>query len=137
MTQLKEIYQNYFEKAEEVRKKASLFDGFMGFGKDPAKDICHDQFYESVQKWVEDYVETDPDRVLEVVKFIYEAPLTEKTKGVYEYLFAAHGLTLPLIPRLRAEDCAALAGWYNDHYPKHHRLPLQQKVWKTLKQRGK
>ena len=137
MTELKEIYQHYYEKAETVRAKASIFDGFWGFGKDPAKDACHEVFYERAQEWVEKFDDTDPDRVLEVVKFILNAPLEQHAKGVHDYLFAAHGLILPLIPRLRSADCGELARWYDANFPKRQRLPLQQKVWKTLKDMGK
>ena len=137
MTELKELYEAYFEKSAEVRRKAPPFAGFWGFGNDPAKDACHEAFYESVQEWVSNFHDANPDHVLEVVKFIYAAPLEHRGEDVYGYLYAAHGLTMSLIPRLRPEDCAELAQWYNGKYPRHQRLPMQQQVWKALKEQGK
>ena len=137
MTELKELYERYYEKAAEVRRRAPPFAGFWGFGNDPANDACHSDFYEAVEKWMADYSEEDPDRILEVVKFVFEAPLAHRGQDVFGYLFAAHGLVLPLIPKLRSADCAELAQWYNERYPRRQRLPLQQKVWKTLKDMGK
>ena len=137
MTELKALYDSYYEKATAVRRKASLFDGFWGFGRDPAKDACHEDFYESVAEWVSNFNETDPDRILEVVKFMFAAPLEHCGEDVFGYLFAAHGLLIPLFSKLRREDCAELALWYDKKYPRSQRLPLQQKVWKTLKELSK
>ena len=137
MTELKALYEGYYEKATAVRRKASLFDGFWGFGRDPAKDACHEDFYESVAEWVSNFHETDPDRILEVVKFMLAAPLEHCGEDVFGYLFAAHGLLIPLLPKLRREDCTELAQWYDKKFPRSQRLPLQQKVWKTLKELGK
>lgn len=137
MTELREIYAAYYKKAAEVRSKASPLAGIWGMGDDPRKDHCHDAFYEAVQDWVERFADPDPAAVSEAVRFILGAALAHKNEDVYWYLYAAHGLILPLIPRLRPADCEALFGWYDASYPKRDRLPVQQQVWKALKKGAK
>ena len=139
MTGLIEIYSAYYEKAAEVRKKALPFAGLWGFGDDPRKHPCHDAFYEAAEAWVKEFLaaEPDPDRTLAVVKHILgEALAHENNKDVYWYLYAAHGLTMELIPRLRTEDCGELFRWYDASYPRRVRFPVQQQVWKLLKNRA-
>lgn len=140
MTGLIEIYNAYYEKAAEVRRKAPPLAGLWGFGDDPRKDACHEVFYEAVESWVKEFLSTqpNPDQTLAVVKHILgEALAHENNKDVYWYLYAAHGLTMELIPCLRTEDCAELFRWYNASYPKRARFPVQEQVWKLLKKRAK
>lgn len=139
MTELMQIYNTYYEKAADVRSKASPLAGIWGMGDDPRKDHCHDAFYEAVQDWVGRFALSAPapDAVLEAVKWILAAALAHKNEDVYWYLYAAHGLTLPLIPRLDPGDCKALFQWYDASYPKRDRLPVQRQVWKALKKGGK
>ena len=136
MTQLTEIYEKYLQKAAQVRSKASPFAGIFGLGDDPRKHPCHEMFYETLQDWVKEFQESQPDGAenLKVVRYILEAPLShEDNKDVYWFLYAAHGLTLELIPRLAAADCKALFQWYDKSFPKRNRFPVQQQVWKLLK----
>lgn len=137
MKELVEIYDAYYQKAADVRRKASPLAGIWGMGDDPRKDHCHEAFYEAVQNWVEKFADPDPGAVLEAVKWILSAALDHQGQDVYWYLYAAHGLTLPLIPRLHPADCKALFQWYDASYPKRDRLPVQQQVWKLLKKCGK
>lgn len=138
MTGLIEIYEAYYKKAAEVRKKAPLLAGLWGFGDDPRKHPCHDAFYEAVEAWVKEFDPSDPTRTLAVVKHILGEALThENNKDVYWYLFAAHGLTLELIPRLDAADCRELFRWYDASYPRRTRFPVQEQVWKLLKKRAR
>lgn len=140
MTGLIEIYEAYYEKAAEVRRKAPPLAGLWGLGDDPRKHPCHDAFYEAVQAWVKEFIASGPDpaQTLAVVQHILgEAKLHENNKDVYWYLFAAHGLTMELIPMLRAEDCGELFAWYNTTYPRRTRFPVQEQVWKLLKKRAK
>ena len=140
MTQLIEIYEKYLQKAVQVRSKASPFAGIFGLGDDPRKHPCHEMFYEHVQDWVREFEASQPDGVatLEAVRYILEAPLAhEDNQDVYWFLYAAHGLTLELIPRLSNADCRALFEWYDSRFPKRNRFPVQQQVWKLLKDKSR
>lgn len=140
MNELKELYARYYEKAAKVRKKAPPFAGLWGFGDDPRKHPCHEAFYEAVEAWVKDFLAAQPDaaQTLAAVKYILgEALAHEDHKDVYWFLYAAHGLTLDLIPRLEQADCRELFVWYDASYPRRVRFPVQQQVWKLLKTRAK
>ena len=140
MTQLTDIYENYIQKAAQVRSKASPFAGIFGLGDDPRKHPCHEMFYEAVQDWVKDFEGSQPGSAaaLEAVRHILEAPLHHTdNKDAYWFLYAAHGLTVNLIPMLSREDCADLFRWYDASFPKRTRFPVQQQVWKLLKDRSK
>ena len=60
LTKLNTLYTDYAEKVKEVRKKARVFDGFLGMGKDPRNDACHEAYYEAVGAWVAEFLETEP-----------------------------------------------------------------------------
>ena len=137
MKQLVEIYEGYLEKAAQVRAKASPFAGIFGMGDDPRKHPCHENFYETVEQWSQNFDAGDPDETLAAVRYILEAAKEhEKQKDVYWFLYAAHGLTMPLIPALRPADREELAAWYNQTYPKRVRFPVQNQVYRCL-QTGK
>ena len=134
MNQLLEIYKDYLEKAANARKKAPLFAGIFGMGEDPRKHPCHEAFYEAVEEWVQKFDTSDPDQILKVVEYIFQKPLEyEDHPDVYWFLFAAHTLTMPLIPKLRPQDRMALAEWYHQTYPKRVRFPAQNQVLGCLK----
>ena len=134
MTGLVEIYDNYIAKAKAVRKKASPFAGIFGLGDDPRKHPCHEEFYEIAEQWVSEFSTHDPKLTLEVVQFIFQAPLDHQdNRDVNWFLLAAHGLTLSLIPTLDPADRKALVDWYEEHYPKRVRFPIHNQVLKCLK----
>ena len=137
MEKLQAIYAEYFKKAADARSKASPFAGVWGMGDDPRKHHCHDAFYEAVEAWVKEFAPADAEAALEAVKYILEAALSRRDEDVYWYLYAAQGLVMPLIPRLRSEDCKALAQWYDKAYPRRDRMPVQQNLFKALKKAGK
>ena len=137
MVELKEIYARYYERAAQVRAKASPLAGVWGLGNDPRHDRCHEDFFEAVQGWVERF-DGDAAAAREAVQWILgESAAQKQNRDVYWFLFAAHKLTLQLIPRLDPADSMALFGWYDKHFPKKERLPAQQQVWKALKKAGK
>ena len=137
MKQLTDIYEAYIEKAKAVRKKASPFAGIFGMGDDPRKHACHEEFYEQVEQWSQNFDTSDPDVTLQAVKYIFETSNAhEGNRDVYWFLFAAHALTLPLIPALRPADRQELAVWYDKTYPRRVRFPVQKQVLKCL-QTGK
>lgn len=140
MDELKVLYANYAEKAEQVRKKASPLAGFLGFGDDPKRHGCHDAFYEAAEQWVRDFADTNPntEEITAVVKWLLEEPNNHRDRECYWYMFAAQGLAMPLIPKLPQDVCGEFYDWYGTAYPVQERMPVQQQVYKLLqKQSGR
>ena len=140
MTELKSIYETYIRRAGEVRRKASPMAGIFGMGDDPRNHPCHEEFYEAVKQWVEAFEASGPDAAaaLEAVRWILETPQAHAgNRDIYWFMYAAHGLTMPLIPRLTPADCGALFRWYDASFPRRSRFPIQQQVWKLLKKGSK
>ena len=137
--ELKEIYESYIEQVAKVMKNASAFDGVFGWGDDPKKNPCHMEFYERVENYVQQLLQNAPteDAVFETADWIIRTAADHKGKATYWYMFAAHGLCKDLIPLLTSAHCASLRDFYDEHYPKFDRLPVQRDLYKLLKKRAK
>lgn len=136
MEKLKQRYENYVEEAIAIRKKAGPLAGIFGLGNSPQNDPAHVFFYEDVQKWVRDFLKTDPGAsdCFEAAKFILCAPAQMGQEDSYGMMYAAQGLARDLLPGLSAQHCAWLLEFYDDHYPKKERMPVQKELYKRLKQ---
>ena len=134
MQQLKQRYETYVEEAIAIRKHAGPLAGILGMGNGPQNDPKHVLFYEDVQKWMADFRKRDPDagERQKVVRFVICAPVEVGKADSYGMMYAAHGLVRDLIPGLPAECCAQLRDFYDDHYPKRERMPVQKEVYKLL-----
>lgn len=134
MQQLKVRYEAYVAEAIEIRKKAGPLAGILGLGGGPQDNPRHIVFYEDVQKWVSNFLGDNPGRAAreEAVRFILCAPVEVGQADSYGMMYAAHGLVRELIPGLSAECCARLQEFYDDHYPKRERMPVQKEVYKLL-----
>lgn len=139
MQQLKQRYEAYVEEAIAIRKHAGPLAGMLGLGGGPQNDPKHIFFYEDVQKWVANFLKRDPDTAAreEAVAFILRAPVEVGQADSYGMMYAAHGLVRELIPGLSAECCAGLQEYYDAHYPKRERMPVQREVYKLLKKGAK
>lgn len=139
LTQLATIYEEYAATVKEVRKNARMFDGFLGLGKDPRNDACHDAFFQAVGTWVTEFLATEPDQdaLMQAVKYMIETPVTYNGQECYWFMFAAHGHVKPLIPLLSKENCAKLASSMEQLYKKRDRMPLQKEILKLLTKAGK
>ena len=139
MEQLKALYEDYAQKALEVRKKSRLFDGVMGFGDDPRKHPCHETFYLAVKAWVEDFAATNPsaEEANEVISFLIEAPAHNRERECYWFMYASIVFMEPLIPYLNNTYAKALAKRMNLLFPRYDRMPAHQSVFKKLQQAGK
>ena len=135
MQQLKERYASYVAEAIEIRKKAGPLAGILGLGGGPQDNPRHILFYEDVQKWVANFQKGNPDAAAreEAVRFILCAPVEVGQADSYGMMYAAHGLVRELIPGLTSECCAQLQKFYDNHYPKRDRMPVQTEVYKLLK----
>lgn len=139
LTQLATIYEEYAQKVKEVRKNARMFDGFLGLGKDPRNDACHDAFFQAVGTWVTEFLATEPEQaaLMQAAKFIIETPVAYSSQECYWFMFASHGHVKPLIPLLNKENCSQLAASIEQLYKKRDRMPLQKEILKLLAKAGK
>lgn len=139
MEKLKQRYEKYVEQALEIRKKAGPLAGIFGIGNGPQNDPAHVFFYEDVQKWVMDFLKTGPDGTacFEAARFLLCAPAEMGREDSYWMMYAAQGLARDLLPRLTAENCAWLLGFYDANYPARDRMPVQQELYKQLKKRAR
>ena len=139
LTQLNTIYTDYAEKVKEVRKKARIFDGFLGLGKDPRNDACHEEFFQAVGEWVAAFLETQPEQdvLMQAAVFLLEEPLTYTGQECYWFMYAAHGHIKPMVPYLSKENCKELGERLEKCYKKLDRMPLQKELLKMLAKAAK
>ena len=139
LNQLKELYEAYIAKTAKVMADAPTFAGVWGWGDDPKKHPCHMEFYEAVESFLAEFLSrSQPEEAAyAVADWIIRTPARYKDQAVFWYMFAAHGLCKPLIPLLSPDHCAALRDFYDDHYPKFDRMPVQRELYKGLKKGAK
>lgn len=139
LEQIRQRYARYQEEIRAVRAKTSPLAGFMGLGHGPDKHPCNMEFYEDVGKLVEAFAKTGPDaaQMLEVVKWMLEAPVGNENTDWYWYMYASQGHCKELIPMLAPADCAQLRDWFDEQFPKKNRLPVQDQIYKLLKKQAK
>ena len=137
--ELKEIYETYIQKVDKVMKNASPVDGLFGWGDDPKKNHCHTEFYEAVENFLQQLLQNTPseEAVFEAADRIIRTAADHKGKATFWYMYAVHGLCKDLVPLLTPAHCASLRDFYDDHYPKIDRLPVQRDLYKLLKKRAK
>ena len=135
LQQVRERYRQYDEEATQVRRKAAPGDGLFGFGNDPKKHPCHEQFYEDVGKWTKAFLATQPGprESFEAARFLITAPKECSGKDSYWMMYAAQGWCRELVCRLDAEGCGKLRELYDELYPKRDRMPVHQELYKALK----
>ena len=137
---LQNLNARYREDVETLLANAKPFAGWFGLGSGSPKDSpLHGRFYEDVNALAAQLAEGKPSAE-EAAGFIAYLLRAQKEAGqdslAYWTCMAAHGAALPLIPFLRPEDAAALAGTYAVDVPRRERMPLQKKVLDALLARG-
>ena len=139
MEQLKALYTNYAQTVLDLRKKARIFDGIMGFGDDPKKNPCHEAFYYAVKDWVDAFVATSPtpEQAMEVASFLLETPAHNRESESYWFMYTNVCFIEPIIPYIYKEDAKALAKRLNFLFPRYDRMPVHQTVYKKLQQAAK
>ena len=134
LTQLHTLYTDYAEKTKEVRKKARVFDGILGLGKDPRNHPCHEGYFEAVGAWVTEFLAAEPaqEELMQVAAYLLEEPLVYAGQECYWFMYAAHGHIKPIVPYLSKENCRELAQRLEKSYKKLDRMPLQKELLKML-----
>lgn len=135
LEQLYNLFETYKQKAKTVRSKASRFAGAFSLGDDPRLHGCHEQFYEDVGLWAEEFVKGNPspEEISEAAHWLLETAPKYRDEDVYWYLYAIHAHAKMLIPLLTEQDCRQLRKMYDDTYPVLDRLPTQKEVYQLLK----
>ena len=135
LEELRQIYEEYDQKARKVRSKASRFAGAFNLGDDPRKHGCHEDFYDNVGQWVDTFLKTRPteQEVLSAVHWILEAADANRDTDVYWMMYAAQSHVKALIPRIPREACRKLLEWYEETYPALDRLPAQQEIVRQMR----
>ena len=134
LQQLKERYEKYGEEARKVSREASPMGGLFGWGEDPRKHPCHMAFYEDVERWMAQFMGSDPNgqQRREAASWILTAAAGKEGDPAFWFLYAAHGLCKELVMTLDEETCTWLRDFYDDQYPRRNRLPVQKEVYKLL-----
>ena len=138
--EIEQLYQRYLEQAVRAEQDRRPGDGLFGIGKKPADDPCHTQFIEALQTAMQEYAaqEPDPAELREILSFVFRIPTEHREPAsAYWMLLAAHGTVRSLIPLLAPADAAALSEGYGKLYRRWERLPVQQDVFKALRQAAK
>lgn len=139
MERLKARYEQYEKEAQKAVLEAKPTDGLFGMGADPRKHPCHDRFYADVESWVGEFLsrEPSPEEAAEAAEWIIKAADSHRDTDAYWYMYAAQGHACPLIGRMSAERCKALAQWYDNAHPAIERMPVQRSVYKLLRKIAK
>ena len=135
MEKLKQCYERYIAAAEKAEKNKSTWNGAFGLGASTKDHPCHDDFYEAMESWVQEFVAKNPSReeAEEAVTYIFEMSENFRGKLPYWYMYAAHGFTRPIIPLVSPEFAEKKRIWYNERNPREDRMPVQREVFKLLK----
>ena len=97
------------------------------------------EFYEAVETYLQALLQQQPseDVLFDVADRIIRTAYDHKGTAAYWYMYAVHGLCKDMIPLLTPAHCALLREFYDEHYPKFDRMPVQRDLYKLLKKRAK
>ncbi len=135
MEQLKLCYANYLAAVAKAEKNKSVWNGAFGLGTSTKDHPCHDDFYEAMEAWCEEFLKKSPSQTEaeEAVTYIFEMSEQYRGKLPYWYMYAAHGFTRPIIPLVSPQFAKTMRVWYNERNPRQDRMPVQREVFKLLK----
>ena len=142
LDKLEALYEGYLSEFRRMEQGRKPLEGAFGFGGGPQSYPCHDKFAEDLERLLRDFAAQAPssEEVGQVLNYIYfTAPARFQSELAVDWmLLAAHGFTLELIGLLSAADAEPLCRAYRSAYPRHRRLPVQNKLFAALqKQAGR
>lgn len=136
LSRLEALIHDYVEEVQTLERNRKLGDGLFGLRPGPADNPCHDRFAADVKRLFEDCRDASPDsgECAGLLRCLFTAaePWRE-LRSAYWMLIAVQGCGMELIDRLSHADAAALAELYAAQYPRHERLPVQDKLLKKLR----
>ena len=137
VAQLNALYDQYAEKYLAVWKESAPLSRVFDVGSTPRNHPCHMEFLESLGRWTEAFLQSDPSYsdLLSVTHWLLKASEAKEspTGGPVWVLYAAQGMAKPMIPLLQSEDRAELRQAYDQLFPARKRLPVQKEVYRLLK----
>lgn len=137
---IKALYGQYCEEVELLLKEAKPFAGMFGLGSGPKDAPCHAGFIAKLGQETERMAQepVSAEEAAEVVRYLLSLQDSCEKEGLmYWTCMAAHGAALPLIPLLSTAGAADILEMYNSNVPRRMRMPLQDRVMKSLKTRAK
>ena len=135
MEQLQQIYQHYTEELDKVQTAASPIAGIFGTGGSPKDHPCHTQFFESVGRWVENFLSSEPNEtdMEEATRYLLLVGTTHRNRPTYWFCFAAQTHAKALIPLLSQSHCEALRQDYEQAYSDADHMPLYWQICNLLR----
>lgn len=137
LSHLEALYNDYIDIVRELERNRKFGDGLFGIRPGPADDPCHDRFAADVKKLMEDFRDTSPgsEDCAALLRYMFTVPEAwRELTCAYWMLIAVQGSGIDLIGYLNPADAKALAEILSAAYPRHIRLPIQEKLLKRLKQ---
>ena len=131
---LRALYEAYLDEAAAAERGKGFFAGAFGLKGGPADDPCHERFAERLQALLADFAEERPGscEARALLEQVFAPPPKGCPKSAYWMLLAVHGTAEGLIPALGREDARALRESYRGDYPRHRRLPVQDRILRLL-----
>ena len=132
---INEIIDGYISKSEAVIDKAGPAAGLFGFGEDPRKNACHEEFYNALETAVSDICQSGPseDEAYSAAMAILSAHIEKKCPNMCMWMLSAsEKLAVPLFGFLSPASREKIRIWYDDVVPKRARLPYEKEVYRAL-----
>ena len=139
LQELRQIYADYSAAVMTLELNRKPMAGLLGFGSGPGSDPCHDRFADAVEKALGRFALETPssEEIRAVLRYMFDASGGELvSRHAYWMLLAVHSFAQPLIGFLSPEDASVLEQEYVQAFPKHARLPAQQKLVSRLRQQA-
>ena len=137
--EIRALYDDYLADIAQKEAKRKLGAGLFGSRGGVRDDPCHERFAGDVEAALGRFAGEDhtPEEIRALLEYIYFSPESAtQANSAYWMLLAVHRLTGPLVSALPTEDAAALAERYDTVYPRRARLPVQDEVLDTLRERA-
>lgn len=131
------IIDEYIDECRKIMAEASPADGLLGLWNDPGKNPCHEAFMKKLEEETRHMADASVDsaEAYSVTCILLKAAFERECPEIARWtLLSAHRATLPLIPILNHEQRNILREWYDSHVSRRDRFPVQNAVYKSLKQ---
>lgn len=131
MEELLRLYREYLEQAALPQNQKRPFQGAYGLIGGTAPNSFHQQFVQQVEAALAQVPKTERR---EAVEYIFHQPLEHKRNPTVYWMFVAvHGVVMPYLKDLTAEEARDLQWWYERSYPRREQTPVQRRLVALLK----
>lgn len=132
--QLRGIYDEYEEKLKSLKIPGVV--EMLHISADPRKDMYDREFADGIARWAEQFQPGDAEEIAEAVAWILEYAANHRNGRSYWMSYAVQKETLPLIPRLSADQAWDVRAAFTAAYPKREWLPVQKQIDEALRARA-